>query len=93
MAIAVLFDCTADTLDQYNRAFDVAPELADQPGRLHHACLSSGDGFLVVDIWESEDAFARFGQALGPALDQVGLHPVPDVRRVYRIIDRAPVVS
>lgn len=89
MAITVLFDCSEDTLDQYNQAFELAPELANQPGRLHHACVSSGSGFLVVDIWESEDAFARFGEALGPVLDKVGLHPVPDVRAVYRIIPGA----
>ena len=31
MTIAVLFDCSADTLDQYNRGFDVAPELTCEP--------------------------------------------------------------
>lgn len=92
MTIAVLFDCSDSSLDQYNQAFELAPELADQPGRLHHACISSGQGFLVVDIWESEDAFARFGQALGPVLDKVDLHPVPDVRVVHREIAGAPSV-
>ena len=88
MAIAALFDCSADTLAQYDRAFELCPDLADQPSRLHHACLTSGDGFLVVDIWESDEAFARFGELLGPVLDQVDLHPLPDLRRVHRVIDR-----
>lgn len=86
MAITVLFDCSDSTLEQYDRAFEIAPELAAQPGRLHHACVASGSGFLVIDVWESPDAFARFGEALGPVLDKVDLHPVPDVRAVHRLI-------
>jgi hypothetical protein len=86
MAIAVLFDCSNDTIDQYERAFELLPELAAQDARLHHACVSSGSGFLVIDIWESEDAFANFGEVLGPILDKVDLHPMPDVRGVIRLI-------
>jgi hypothetical protein len=88
MSIAVLFDCSNDTLDQYDRAFEQCPELAWQQDRPFHACVASGDGFLVIDIWESEDAFARFGQVLGPVLAEVNLHPTPDVRAIHRIIER-----
>ena len=91
MSIAVLFDCSTDTLAQYERAFELAPELADQPARPYHMCVSSGDGFLVVDVWESEQAFARFGEILGPVLAQVNLQPAPDVRRIHRIIGLEPV--
>jgi len=90
MSIAVLFDCSADTLAQYERIFELAPELADQPARPYHMCVSSGDGFLVIDVWESEEAFARFGEVLGPMLAQVNLQPTPDVRRIYRIIAQGP---
>lgn len=86
MAIAVLFDCSNDTLDQYEQAFELAPELANQEARSFHACLTQGSGFLIVDVWESEDAFARFGEVLGPVLDKVNLHPIPDVRTVHRLI-------
>lgn len=83
MSIAILFDCSTDTLAQYEQAFEILPALASQPARPVHICMSSGDGFLVVDVWESEDAFAKFGEVLGPVLDQVNLHPSPDVRQVY----------
>lgn len=90
MSIAVLFDCTADTLAQYERAFELAPELADQPAREIHVCMSSGDGFLILDVWESNEAFAAFGAVLGPVLDRVDLHPVPDVRTLHRIVTNEP---
>lgn len=89
MSIAVLFDCSGDTLKQYEDAFAMSPELADQPSRSFHACVSSDSGFLVIDIWESAEAFAQFGAVLGPTLEKVSLHPVPDVREVHRIINRA----
>ena len=86
MAIAVMFDCSNDTIDKYERAFEALPDLAHQEARLYHACISSGSGFLVFDVWDSEDAFAHFGQVLGPVLDKVDLHPMPDVRDVIRLI-------
>ena len=90
MSIAVLFDCSADTLAQYDQCFELCPELADQPTRPYHMCVSSGTGFLVIDVWESPEAFAHFGEVLGPVLGQVNLHPTPDVRQIYRIIAREP---
>ena len=86
MAIAVMFDCSNDNLDKYDRVFELSPELAHQEARSYHACISSGSGFLVFDVWDSEDAFARFGEILGPVLDKADLHPVPDVRNVIRLI-------
>jgi hypothetical protein len=89
MSIAVLFDCSTDTLAQYEQAFEILPELANQPARPVHICMSSGDGFLVVDVWESEDAFVQFGEVLGPVLNQVNLHPTPDVRQVFGLAQSA----
>jgi hypothetical protein len=90
MSIAVFFDCPADTLAQYDKCFELCPELADQPARPYHMCVSSGTGFLVIDVWESAEAFARFGEVLGPVLGQVNLQPAPDVRQLHRIIAREP---
>jgi hypothetical protein len=51
-------------------------------------CMSgsstSGAGFLVIDVWELPEAFARFGEVLG----QVNLQPTPDIRQIHRIIAR-----
>jgi hypothetical protein len=90
MSIAVLFDCSADSLAQYDQLLELYPELADQPARPYHVCMQSGTGFLVIDVWESPEAFARFGEVLGPGLGQVNLQPTPDVRQIHRIIAREP---
>jgi hypothetical protein len=41
---------------------------ADWPveGLLAHAAGESQSGFRVVDVWESEEAFARFGERTRP---------------------------
>jgi hypothetical protein len=40
-------------------------------------------------VWESEAAFAAFGEVLGPVLQEVGLSPVPQVYPTYETIDAA----
>ncbi|PYQ56292.1 MAG: hypothetical protein DMF53_25860 [Acidobacteria bacterium] len=37
-------------------------------GRLYHACHGSGSQLRVFDIWESMEAFERFGSTLKPIL-------------------------
>ena len=56
--------------------------LSDWPvqGILSHAAFATDDGFRVVDVWESEEAFGRFGEIIGPILQEVG---VTDPPRVY----------
>jgi hypothetical protein len=49
------------------------------------------EGFLVIDVWESEEAFAKFGEILGPVLGRVGLQPVPGIRKVYRVLGAGQV--
>jgi len=46
-------------------------------GLLSHAAGESPDGFIVVDVWESEEAFARFGETLGPILQELGVAGPP----------------
>jgi hypothetical protein len=56
-------------------------ELTDWPveGLLVHIAGQTGNGFRVVDVWESEDAFRRFGEALMPALQEFGIEGEPEV--------------
>jgi hypothetical protein len=42
-------------------------------GLLVHIAGEGEHGFRVVDVWESEDAFRRFGERLVPALEEVGV--------------------
>jgi len=36
-----------------------------QPERIVHICFETDDGWVVVDVWESEEALAKFGDVLG----------------------------
>jgi hypothetical protein len=54
---------------------DVAPD----GGHAHLAWFEGGDNYNV-DVWESEAAFAAFGeQRLGPALAKLGVTSQPEV--------------
>jgi hypothetical protein len=54
---------------------------ADWPvkGLLVHIAGQGARGFRVVDVWESEDAFNRFGEKLMPVLQEVGIEGQPDI--------------
>lgn len=61
---------------------------ADWPaeGLLVHAAGEGADGFRVVDVWESEDAFHRFGETLAPILQEIGVESRPDVYPAHTFV-------
>ena len=74
MAILMISDAATDTVAQYD---DVIQELEDAghgnpPGRLSHVAALKGTGYVVVDVWESQEAFDACAQALIPLIDAVG---------------------
>jgi hypothetical protein len=85
MAIAVLFEFPEpDAIDKYDQALETEPRTKDQPARSVHVCFElPGRGFGVLDVWDSEEAFARFGEVLGPVLAQSGLAGDPKIYRVH----------
>lgn len=75
MAIGIYVNPTSMTAAQYD---DIIGRLdaagAGKPaGRLYHACFGSGDKLQVFDIWESQQAFDKFGETLMPILQEIGL--------------------
>jgi hypothetical protein len=48
-------------------------------GLLVHVAGEGPKGFRVVDVWESEDACNRFGEMLGPVLQEVGITDQPEM--------------
>lgn len=48
-------------------------------GLLAHAAGQGPNGFRVIDVWESEDAFRSFGEQLTPILQEVGVEAEPEV--------------
>ena len=89
MTISVVFDFPDARLSQYEEVFTLGGDaIVNQPERLHHQCFESGRGFTVVDLWASEDAFTRFGEVIGPILQQLGLSQPPKVHRTRRVVTR-----
>ena len=48
-------------------------------GLLVHVAGQTPQGFRVVDVWQSEDAFRRFGEKLMPIFKEVGIEGAPEV--------------
>jgi hypothetical protein len=56
-------------------------------GRLYHACHGSGSQLRVFDIWESMEAFERFGSTLKPILQEIGVDPgPPEITPVHKVL-------
>jgi hypothetical protein len=56
------------------------------PGLLAHIAGQGANGWRVVDVWESEEAFQRFGEKLMPVLKQAGVQATPEVYPVHTFV-------
>jgi hypothetical protein len=71
------------TLAQIEEAGAGAPA-----GRLSHVALETNGEIQVFDIWESEEAFAAFGETLLPILAAAGIEVNdPMIARVHNTIE------
>jgi hypothetical protein len=61
---------------------------ADWPvdGLLAHIAGQGANGFRVVDVWESEEAFAKFGETLVPILRDLGIDTEPEVYSTHTFV-------
>ena len=94
MPILMVHDSPGGTQEQYEQ---VAERLTggrglNQPsdwpvgGLLSHAAGPTDSGWRVVDVWESEEAFQRFGEVIGPILQEVGLPGEPQILKVHNFV-------
>jgi hypothetical protein len=95
MAIIAVFQAPGFTKDVYE---DTVRKVSDGksrmespvdwpvPGLLVHAAGQGESGFRVVAVWESEDAFARFGERLLPVLKEHGIDAPPEVYPAHEIV-------
>ncbi len=56
------------------------------PGLLMHAAGQGSKGFRVVDVWESEEAFKKFGEKLIPILKEIGMEGEPEVYPAHTFV-------
>jgi hypothetical protein len=55
-------------------------------GLLVHIPGQGKNGFRVVDVWESEDAFRRFGETLIPILQEIGVEGEPEIYPAHTFV-------
>ena len=63
------------------------------PGLLAHVAGQGAKGWRVVDVWESEEAFRRFGEKLEPVLKQVGISAAPEVYQAHTFVSASAVAK
>src|SRR5437773_7010889 len=82
----------ADKYDAVMKELGLDKKGAKWPkGYLSHVAGKSPDGMSVVDVWESEAAFAKFREKqLMPAFEKVGGLPEPRVV-VSKVVNRKTI--
>jgi hypothetical protein len=60
MAAHLIATVNGGTLDQYDQSSASLIKPGLPPGLLHHVCVPTDDGFMVIETWESEDAIRDF---------------------------------
>ncbi len=89
MALKVLFDLPHMSQAQYDGVIRdlAAAGLAAPTGRLYHVASPRGQGWHVLDVWESEATLSAFAGSLMPLLAKHGVEPpTPEVLPVHNII-------
>lgn len=78
---------TAAKYDELVKKLDAAG--AGSPaGRLYHVCFGDPNNLNVSDIWETREAFEKFGETLRPLMQEMGFAP-PQIEffEVHNIIE------
>ncbi len=94
MAIIAVFEDPTLTQQSYEESIrrlmnkENAESPSDWPveGLVAHIAGDAGSGFRVVDVWESEEAFRRFGEALAPVMKNIGIEGEPQVYAAHTIV-------
>jgi hypothetical protein len=78
--VLILIEVDDTSTDVYDRMAAEMPEhsgdAGDYPWRIH-SVATAGGGFVVADLWPSEEAFGRFAeQRIGPAAQKHGMGPM-----------------
>ena len=79
--IMVQFNFPGMTLKQYDQSWEEckAAGYEHPKGLLHHVGGMQGNNLVVTDVWESQEAFDKFGNVLMPILKKAGFANVKPV--------------
>jgi len=96
MAIVLRFTPNGFTAAKYDECIKKLEQAgAGSPaGRLYHVCFGDPNNLRVSDIWESQEAFDKFGETLKPILQELAIDPgTPEVVPVHNMIVGAQAAS
>ena len=91
MSILVRFSPPSMTAEQYDAILARLYEEGIHPaeGLELEVCFGSGDQMKVSVLFDSMDAFEKFGERLQPVLQELGMDPgTPDIMDVHHVIRR-----
>ena len=91
MSVLVRFSPPSMTAEQYDAILARLYEEGIHPaeGLELEVCFGSGDQMKVSVLFDSMDAFEKFGERLQPVLQQLGMDPgTPDIMDVHHVIRR-----
>ena len=94
--VIVQFNVPGVTSRIYDQIWDELRKAGhSHPAGLHyHVGAQQGDGWMVIDVWESREAFDRFSETLMPILAKAGVNTdaaKPEITPVYYEYDAALV--
>ena len=94
MAVVAVFQGEGFTQENYEESVrriagkSSVESPADWPveGLLAHVAGQGANGFRVVDVWESEQAFRAFGETLIPVLQEIGVEGEPEIYPAHTFV-------
>jgi len=54
-----------------------SPSDVPTPGLLVHVAAETDEGFIIFDVFESQEAFDQFGAVVGPIATEAGIEEPP----------------
>jgi hypothetical protein len=92
--VVVVFESPSLTQERYEASLpslvgkDRVEALSDFPveGQLAHIAGQGQNGFRVVDVWESEEAFQRAGERLAPVMKDLGIDAQPEIYPAHTFV-------
>ncbi len=95
MSVVAVFQSPSLTQERYEesvRRLTGGKSRVDSPadwpveGLLAHVAGQGAGGFRVVDVWESDEAFRRFGETLMPILQDMGVEGEPEIYPAHTFV-------
>ena len=95
MAIVAVFQGSSLTRKQYEDVIKTMMNGKTRPdspsdwpvkGLVVHVAGEGPNGFRVVDVWESEESFQKFGETLMPILEKLGINVEPEIYPAHAVV-------